>query len=472
MLVLNRLSHSKMSVNSYYFDIISVGSVMVFVMLWFTVPAYSGAFQFAGDTHGPDVVSHPSGYTGVGGNLRVTVGISPSSPFAAEMEVPLQNAIDTWNRLIPTTGNVKTGEGDFVKPQFDFESVALHELGHCVGLSHPNLASESGLLAAEKNYTRSTKGANNKFDLNSGADGTIGSGDDVRGDDVNLHWFRMADNNPFVVDDVVDSRTYSRDLSDLPMGDSFAANGDRDVSALFGLQKTEAVMQQGIASGETRRSLSADDVATLRLAMSGIDLLAGTADDYTLTMQYVGFTDAADIVLAFDNLASFSACTLSGVFLNKRRDHFTIQAASISFNDGFSWFFNEELKPPASDFPTVAIFVNNVSDLLTLTQGDDLSLDVVLDPGLSVGVQADYWVRANTPMGTFWLDDQLQFILSDTPIRVFGGTLINLPSFNIFNSDTRGLPPGTYTVTFAVDNNRDGVFDGTFHDAVSFIINP
>lgn len=445
---------------------------MMFMLMWLSLPIYAGAFEFADDTHGPDVISHPVGYTGLGDDLIVTVGISPLSPNALAMEVSIQNAIDTWNRLIPTTGNIKTNDARIQRAQFDFESVALHELGHCVGLSHPNLASESGLLDEDKNFTRTTKGANNTFDLNSGADGIIGSSDDIRGDDVNLHWFRKLSNNPFTMGDVVDSTTYSRDLSDLPAGDLFVANGDRDVSSLFGVQNAEAVMQQGIASGETRRSLTADDVATLRLGMSGVDRLADTSDDYTLTLQYEGFTDTADIVFNFDNKASFASCTFSAAFLNGNRDHFVIKIASISFNDDFLWFFNDELKSLMPELPVTTILVNNVSDTLTLVQGERLSLDVALDPGLSAGNQADYWVLADTPLGTFWLNDVLQFIESEEPIRVFGGALMELPSFNILNGSTNGLPSGTYTIVFAVDDNKDGIFDGTFQDAITFIINP
>lgn len=302
----------------------------------------AGVFQFAGDINGVDFVSHPTGYQGIGGNLIVTVGISPSSPHATEMAIPVQNAINTWNRLIPTLGNIEKNR--IPQNQFDFESVALHELGHCMGLSHPNLASESGLTGINKNFTSATRGINNIFDVSSGVDGVIGSSDDIRGDDLNLHWFRKLDNNPFEIDDVVDKTTYSRALSDLPPGHLFAVNGDQNVAALLGAANTESVMQQGISSGTTRRLLSADDVATLRLGMSGLDMIAGTADDYTVTLRFDGFTDVADIVIDFDNQASFAACSVTGILINQ--NHLRITSGRISFNTEFSWFFNDEPAPP------------------------------------------------------------------------------------------------------------------------------
>ena len=189
----------KNTLNLYYLVATWVGFILMFLLMWPSLSVYAGAFEFADDTHGPDVMTHPVGYTGFGDELIVTVGISPLSPNALAIEVSVQNAIDTWNHLIPKTGNIKTKVGNIQRNQFDFESVALHELGHCIGLSHPNLASESGLFGEDKNFTRSTLGENNTFDLDSGVDGIIGSSDDIRGDDVNLHWFRKLDNNPFAI---------------------------------------------------------------------------------------------------------------------------------------------------------------------------------------------------------------------------------------------------------------------------------
>ncbi len=444
----------------------------VLVLFLFSRSALPGVFEFADEINGVDTITHPTGYAGFGTDLVVTVGVSPSSPNADEMGVSIQNAINTWNFLIPTTGNIMTTNNNVPFNQLDFESVALHELGHCIGLAHPNLASESGLTGKERNFTSSTRGANNQFDLGSGADGVIGSADDLRGDDVNLHWFNIESNNPFAVANIVDKTTYSQDLNDLPPGDNFAANSDRNVSTLLNVENTEAVMQQGILPGETRRTLAADDVATLRLGMSGLDRLAGTADDYTVTLRYDGFTDNADIVFDFDNEASFAACRITGNFIDQEQKHITITKGRISFNTMFSWFFNDELTPEKQPNPVVTISANNATGTTTLNQREDLSLVIKLDPGVSAGNQADYWVRAITPAGEFWLDEQLKFRSSDSPIRAFGGPLVDLPAFIILDSSASDLPLGVYTVTFAVDDNLDNIFDATFEDTVTFAINP
>tara|TARA_R110002073_G_scaffold218808_3_gene379232 strand:+ start:1433 stop:2923 length:1491 start_codon:yes stop_codon:yes gene_type:complete len=469
-------SKSKITLTLFHWlGIMRNGFVVMFVALIPTNHAMPGVFEFAGEIHGADVVSHPTGYTGAGSNLVVTVGISPSSPHADEMMTPVQNAVNTWNRLIPTTGNVIVNGNNVPRSQFDFESVALHELGHCIGLAHPNLASESGLTGNDKNFTNSTRGVNNRFDLDSGVDGIIGSSDDMRGDDVNLHWFSKANNNPFAIAKIVDKTTYSRFLADLPLEDLFVANGDRIVSITLSVPNTEAVMQQGILSGESRRSLSADDVATLRLGMSGLDMVADTADDYTVSLRFDGFTNTADIVFNFDNLTSFAACNVTGTFLNRNQNQspITITGGRISFNTNFSWFFNDDITPLSEqEFPNVSISANNFSDSTTLEQGDNLSLVVALNPGISTGNAADYWVWADTPLGMFWLNNQLDFIRSDSPIRVFGGPLFNLQPFAILNKSITGLPSGTYTVFFAVDDNQDNIVDANFQDTVTFMINP
>jgi hypothetical protein len=181
-------------------------------------PAGAGAFMFS-ENNGADVIAHPTGYTGGGGTVTVSVCIDPSSANAASMAVPVQNIVATWNARTVVQPNLFFGANNNIgASQYDFESVALHELGHCIGLAHPNLSSESGLTGSDQNYTKSTSGADGAYDLGIGADGVRGSADDVRGDDVNLHWFRRSDNNPFNTSATADITTYARSTALLPAG--------------------------------------------------------------------------------------------------------------------------------------------------------------------------------------------------------------------------------------------------------------
>ena len=310
--------------------------------------AHSFAYIFAGEANGVDIVTHALGYTGVGGTLTISVGIDPTSAFAALMVIPTQNVVNTWNGLLPTTGNLNSV--GISGTQIDYESTLLHEMGHSLGLAHVNLSTESGLTEPNRNYTKSTDGANNVFNLNAGVDGIRGSADDIRGDDVNLNYFRKADNNPVnIVAGVVDSTTYSRNLADLPPGDNFSANADRAVAAALGFANTEAVMQQGAFSDENQRTLGADDVAGMLYAQSGLDEIAGTADDYTVFLDFVGLDAGADIVIDFDNAqTSFAESQSGGAFIGAT-DHVRITSTAIFLNTGFNWLFNQESKeePPA-----------------------------------------------------------------------------------------------------------------------------
>jgi hypothetical protein len=312
----------------------------------------AGAYIFAGEANGLNLITHPNTYFGTGGNITVQVCIDPASPNALGMEIPVQNNINTFNQLQATTRNLSLGgANNLASNEIDFESVALHEIGHCLGMAHVNAASESGQTGSNQNYTKATDGANNTFDLNPGVDGVIGSSDDILGDDDNLHWFRISNNNPFTIDNPVDASTYSRDLVNLPAGNNFAANADRTVATLLGVPNTEAVMQQGSFFDEAQRELAHDDIATLMLAESGLDETSSTTDDYTITLEYAGIsTTNCDISLSFTSTTGLAFCSTGGVFFSGNPPtHAKITTANIEFGQGFNWFFHPQTNETDTD---------------------------------------------------------------------------------------------------------------------------
>ncbi len=334
-------------------------------------PSYAGAYIFSGIGNGIDVVTHPSGYTGVGGVLTVGICIDPGSANATQMEISVENIVNTFNAQTVTTGNLLIGENNNIPSNFfDFESVALHEVGHCIGLAHVNASSESGLAESDANYTKATRGNNAAFDISPGLDGIIGSSDDIRGDDINLHWFNISANNPFIINNPVDSSTYSRDITNLPAGHRFATNADRDVSTsnAFLLPATEAIMQQGTGPDEAQRTLVGDDVATLKYAMSGLDEIAGNADDYTINLVYRGITATnCDVSIKFDDEAAFAFCQPSGIFIGAATDeHIRITSANISLNDSFNWFFND-VSNATDTIPAAFFFTDQTNAILNST---------------------------------------------------------------------------------------------------------
>ena len=306
-------------------------------------PLQAQGYIWAINQNNPDTIMHSSNYNGTGGVLNITVGIDSTSSFASQMEVSVQNVVNTWNGLNPTTNNIQFGV--ISGGEIDFESVLLHEVGHSLGLAHVNLASESGLSGADAKYAKTNKGVNGVYNLNAGGDGVIGSADDIRGDDVNFNFFEIGVNNPFAVNAIVDSTTYTTDTSLLPVGDNFTAIAGRDVSGLYGAANTESVMMQGSFFGETQRTLAASDVIGIRYAQSGIDELQGTADDYVINLQYTGLTSSADILIDFDNSQTGFAVSQNS-FSSLGSDHWRINNSNIFFNDGFNWHFNQSLAVP------------------------------------------------------------------------------------------------------------------------------
>ncbi len=310
----------------------------------------AGSFVFANNAR-IDAITHPFGYTGTGGILNIKVCIRPTSQNTNNLAQATKNSIATWNEQKATSSNLLNNLP--VSSFYDIESVIVHEMGHCIGLAHPNLAAQNDISGNNTNYTSSTKGPDNIYNLDPGADSFVGSTDDDRGDDENLHWFRISNNNPFSIANIIDSTTYSLNLSDLPPGHTSVANGDKSVSALFSTPNTESVMQQGTSNNQAQRTLNHDDVATLQFARSGLDSIAGNADDYIINLSYGGVTDASDcnINLGFDNThTGFAVCEISGTFMTPRT-HLRITSAEIYLNDSFNWHYNTDT--PCSESTTI-----------------------------------------------------------------------------------------------------------------------
>ena len=379
----------------------------------------AGAFIFAGEGNGVDVILHPTGYTGTGGDLNIGVCIDPNSLNAQALVIPVKNNISVWNDLQPIASNVQLG----VVNGIDAESVLLHEMGHCIGLAHVNAASESGL--SQNNYTKATDGANNVLDVNAGPDGVVGSHDDIRGDDVNLHWFNPA-NDPFQlpIHTPVDTSQYKRDTGSLPAGDSFAQNASRAVASAMGYPSSEAVMQQGTYSSETQRELSSDGASTVMLAASGVDETAGTSDDYQIVLTYEGITTGSncDITVIMEQMSGLAYCSVGGSWIGN--DHLRITSASIHLGAGYTYTFNTELRdgggnePPVADNDSDTVVEDGSVDIAVLgndSDPDDDPLDVTgvsNPPNGSASVNPNDTIRY-VPDSNYNGPDSFSYTLSD-----------------------------------------------------------
>jgi hypothetical protein len=91
-----------------------------------------------------------------------------------------------------------------------------------------------------------------------------------------------------------------------------------------------------------------------------------------------------------------------------------------------------------------------------------VSISVDLDPGGQAEQMRDSWIVARTPFGWFSYVEASGWIPG---INRYTETVIGFPrSVEVMDSP---LPPGEYIFQVALDDNDDGVLDGTWSDAVT-----
>lgn len=329
----------------------------------------------------PDRVMHPA-KTELGGSVTLNVCLDPAQlptvtgdPQTDSPDQAIRNALARFNAMQPVTGNVLGAAGQGVTGgSFDFESVMMHELGHCVGLDHNVIGPSEAACSITSTCSTSTsifatmsnEGNNGNFDVLAGVDGMRASRDDLRGDDANRHWFRKNINNPFETPPAtVDRQTYSVATgSFLPIGHTYAeasthhspcSNPSSSTSSLPGrVANTQNATFPVLCGNNVIRQLAPDDVATLRIARAGRDGTQGNADDYTLNLQYAGRTSTGcDLIVRFEEGVGFGLCNLAFSSLG---DNATILSFSqnsgsgrLRFEKSVNWFFNQnDTTTPAS----------------------------------------------------------------------------------------------------------------------------
>jgi uncharacterized repeat protein (TIGR01451 family) len=295
------------------------------------------------------IVTHPSGYTGVAGQVTVGICLDPNAlPMSGDPTQAMRNVAATYNRLEAKLGNLVNNNAGKV----DFESVLLHEVGHCLGMDHVTLGpSEIGtgdFSNPQLYFANAFKGANASFDTTIGADAIRATRDDARGDDVNRNWFRKNVNNPWEIPPAtVDRGTHSVLKSDLPVGYDFTevatsfgpCNGSQpNSSSTNGQLPTQNTMFPVLCTNKFLRELAPDDVTTLRLARAGRDgSQAGAADNYTTRVEVVPPGPGCKITVKFVNDAGFAFCQVGGQFL---APDIVITTAEARFQRTVDWHFN------------------------------------------------------------------------------------------------------------------------------------
>lgn len=135
------------------------------------------------------------------------------------------------------------------------------------------------------------------------------------------------------------------------------------------------------------------------------------------------------------------------------------------------WYDGVEIGPYGCDLGgiyEIKIIANDsAGGPITIEHGDLLTVQVFLNPGTYQGQNADWWVVADTPFGSFCYDLTTWY---PGLFPVYQGPLFILNPFTVFNYSS--LPIGTYVFYFGVDGNMNAILDGDqiYYDSVSVTV--
>ena len=280
-----------------------------------------------------DGIVYPSTYN-PNGSTNVRVCVDPD--FGGRLPEMVEWAAAKWSALVPTTENCFSCEQYEVPPPtvgtFNAASTVLHELGHCaMGLGHTTIIIRPPLPLTPpppRQYMSWTisYGASRQL-MFDGADEIRGSKDDFQDavdPDVvtNTFWYRIADNNPAIVDaTVISSATYTYSLSNLSTsGSTWPANANYGVTTYplgLGDPGTVATMETPSRRGQVRFDLSADDVNMVKMSRTGENRVVGgspTNDDHAIQIEIVPCTESYDLrvlVLETQDPSALGECSVA-----------------------------------------------------------------------------------------------------------------------------------------------------------------
>ena len=117
--------------------------------------------------------------------------------------------------------------------------------------------------------------------------------------------------------------------------------------------------------------------------------------------------------------------------------------------------------------PVLLIRANGRSGSVTVRHQTIVFVTVMLSPNDFLDVFSEWWLRATTPFGTYWLVYGSGWQASQTPLLCRSGPMVEISDPIIVSQ--RILPYGEYEFEFILDNIINGTLDYSWVDAVTII---
>jgi len=116
--------------------------------------------------------------------------------------------------------------------------------------------------------------------------------------------------------------------------------------------------------------------------------------------------------------------------------------------------------------PTPDIKVNGQDGPITISKNTPVSVSISINPGDFEGKTVDLWLVVEGPQGRFFYVYEKGWQRKDTPFTQWAINVLD--SYRAF---TTRLSKGNYLFHFAIDDDADGLLDGTWVDTVSVKVN-
>lgn len=116
--------------------------------------------------------------------------------------------------------------------------------------------------------------------------------------------------------------------------------------------------------------------------------------------------------------------------------------------------------------PTPDIKVNGQDDPITIPKNSPVSVTISIDPGDLRGKTVDLWLLVEGPQGSFFYVYKKVWQRKTKPFIQWAINVLD--SYSAF---TTRLSEGNYLFHFAIDDDADGLLDGTWIDTVSVNVN-